>query len=110
MNKTLNKKITKSDIYNPETVTVLKGWFERLYELAQRFESKPTEENKQLLLGYILSIEHIKNVHLICKHCCYKWTKYVLHGHSLESFGCPNCGYQTVKLCQLKLNNYHKIK
>ena len=59
MKKILTKRITKKQIYKAETVTIMRGWFSRLYQLAQRYEKEPTDENKALLLGYISSAKFI---------------------------------------------------
>ena len=55
----LKKKITKKAINKPKKVVVVVGWFSRLYEIAQKFEKKPDEFNKALLLGYIKTAEYI---------------------------------------------------
>ena len=57
----LKKKIKKSDICRPDEVIVLKGWFEQLYKLAQKYENNPSDMNRTLLLGYISSAEFIIN-------------------------------------------------
>jgi hypothetical protein len=44
---------------SPEEVLVRVGWFVSLQNAADRFEKKPTEENKQMLLGYISSAKEI---------------------------------------------------
>lgn len=59
--KILKKKITKKMINRPDEVIILRGWFLRLYTLAQKFEKQPTDINKKILLGYISSVEFIVN-------------------------------------------------
>jgi hypothetical protein len=55
----LKKRITKRAICSPDEVIVMKGWFERLYQVAQKFEQNPSPVNKSMLLGYISSAEFI---------------------------------------------------
>ena len=52
----LTKKINK---FSSDEVIVLAGWFVSLKNIADKFEKKPTEENKAMLLGYISSAEFI---------------------------------------------------
>jgi hypothetical protein len=59
MKPILNKKIKKTDTYNPEEVVVMKGWFSGLYRIAQKYEKNPTDFNRALLMGYISSAQFI---------------------------------------------------
>lgn len=40
-------------------VEVKKGWLIELARFAERYEKHPSEENKQLLLGYLSSIKSL---------------------------------------------------
>jgi hypothetical protein len=60
MNKAiLSKRIKKAEIIINDEVLVQRGWFQRLYQIAQKFEKKPDNMNKALLLGYISSAKFI---------------------------------------------------
>ena len=55
----LTKRINKTTFCLPDEVLVRVGWFERLYEVAQRFEKDPNPVNRAMLLGYISSARFI---------------------------------------------------
>jgi hypothetical protein len=55
----LSKRIKKAEIIINDEVLVQRGWFQRLYQIAQKFEKKPDNMNKALLLGYISSAKFI---------------------------------------------------
>ena len=40
-----------------DKLKVEKGWLVGLVRFADRYEKRPTEENKQLLLGYLSSVK-----------------------------------------------------
>ena len=50
------KKLSKN---NSDQITIRRGWFASLKQHADRYEKKPTKENKQILLGFIDSAEFI---------------------------------------------------
>jgi len=52
----LKKKLTK---FSNDQVLVQKGWFIGLKEIADKFEKKPTDLNRMILLGFISSAEFI---------------------------------------------------